>query len=257
MATRRKTKPRSRSKAKPAPEPVEDMLSAGVPAPARTSVPRDSARTSALMIRDFYASIPTAHWERVLGSLPSASAGGKLLALMHDPGFEKWSLETKCAEAGIEFPDLVRLVSEHALGTAIMNSAPHLDDVVEGIAGDAKTRFVVCELCLDLRDGDDDYTSIFVAHPRPTFEGEQLKVECPKCGGVGRTRRMGDPRARETFLKLHGGLEETSAPAVQLNQQFNFGSQHAGGVHRGQQLLEQGRRAASPQPTVTVEKTDG
>ncbi len=210
------------------------------------------------LIRELRASIPDDQWERVLQAQPVESAGGRLLAIMADTYMSSWSLERQCAEAGVKFQDLVRMVSDHSLGSALVASTRHVHEVVEGVAESAKSRMLVCELCLGLRDSEDGPTCITVMDPRyPKDAGVTLKLECPKCGGVGRVRKEGSPRAVETFLKLHGGLEESQGPVVNVNTQVNFGSQHASSVQRGQQLLEIGRqrRAAGEREPITVTAT--
>lgn len=214
-----------------------------------------SLRQSRVIIREFKESLPADQWQRVLEAQPADSPGGQLLAIMSDVKMRDWSLERQCAEAGLKIQDLVRMISDHSLGAALVASTRHVGEVVEGVAESAKSRMLVCELCLDLRDEPDESTYIVVAHPR---EPEKtLRVECPKCGGVGRVRKEGSPRAVETFLKLHGGLEEQQGPTVNVNTQVNFNSQHSMGVQRGQQLLEQGRlrRAASDRGPIVVTAT--
>lgn len=219
-------------------------------APAIEAMP--SARTQKGLISKFMGAIGTEQWDRILAPCAPASGGGKLFALMHDPQFDGWSLERLCLEAGLEFRDLVRLVSDHSLGTALMESSKHVAGVVEGLAADGTPIIVTCDLCLGLRaDGaaDDEPTIITVPHPR--VEGAKLDVPCPKCGGVGKVRHGGDARKAETFLRLHGALADEAGPGVVLNQQFNFGAAHAQGVHRGQQLLAEGRRM-----TITARRID-
>lgn len=227
-----------------------------VPRPPRPRVApsRDqlTPRSNKTLIRELRASIPDDQWARVLEAQPMDSPGGALLAIMSDVRMSKWSLERQCAEARIKFQDLVRMVSDHSLGSALVASTRHVHEVVEGVAESAKSRMLVCELCLDLRDEPDQPTYIVVAHPR--VPDTQLRVECPKCGGVGRVRKEGSPRAVETFLKLHGGLEEGQGPVVNVNTQLNFNSQHSMGVQRGQQLLEQGRLRRSTGAEVGAER---
>jgi hypothetical protein len=197
----------------------------------------------AIILRSVYEALPEAEWERVLESQPAGSAGERLLAMMTDPAFSAWGLERRCSKAGVEFRDLVRMVSEHSLGAAIIESAKHAPEIVSGIAEDAKTRSFVCDLCLNLRAEGADHTTIQVAHPRnPEI---MLEIECPKCGGTGRTTRGGDARARETYLKLHGGLEEAANTNVVVPIQMNFGAQHSVSVQRGQQLLAAGRNTSN------------
>jgi hypothetical protein len=219
------------------------------------TIGKPNVRSNRTLIRELRASIPDDQWERVLQAQPVDGPGGALLAIMSDPRMSGWSLERQCAEANLKFQDLVRMVSDHSLGSALVASTRHVHEVVEGVAESAKSRMLVCELCLGLRDDGDEYTSIVVAHPR--VPDQTLKLECPKCGGVGRVRKEGSPRAVETFLKLHGGLEEQQGPTVNVNTQLNFGSQHATGVQRGQQLLEQGRqrRSMAQNAPITVTAT--
>jgi hypothetical protein len=193
----------------------------------------------AQLIRRFMGSLPIDQWDQILATHEPTSKGGKLMALMHDPSFATWSLERLCAEAGVDFKDLVRMVSDHSLGKALIGSTPHIAAVIDGMAQDATSRLYVCDMCLDVRDESTGETYLVVPHPHNV--GESLRVQCPKCGGMGRVRRGGDARKAETFLKLHGALEEPAAGGVVLNQQFNFGAQHAHQVQRGQQLLAEGR----------------
>lgn len=219
---------------------------------------RSNERNSKTLIRELKASIPAEQWERVLQAQAIDSPGGKLLAIMSDPRMGAWTIERQCAEAGVKFQDLVRMVSDHSLGSALVASTRHVHEVVEGVAESAKTRMLVCKLCLGLRDTPEESSYIVVDHPREV--GEKLKIECPDCGGVGRVRRDGSPRAVETFLKLHGGLEESTGPTLNVNTQVNFNSQHSMGVQRGQQLLEMGRQrrleAASAPIAVTATRIE-
>lgn len=228
----------------PEPEPVAVALT-----PAVSSITAVAANSS---IPELWGALPADQWQRVLDTQPIDSPGGKLAAVRTDPRWRDLSLERQCAEAGVSAVELARMVSDLALSTALIASSKHIADVVNGVGESAKPLIVTCDLCLGLRDGDGQPTTIEVAHPRDA--AAKLKIDCPKCGGIGRTRRDANPRAVETFLKLHGGLEEQQGPAIQLNQQFNFGSQHAIGVHRGQELLERGRskRSAPSAATATV-----
>lgn len=233
------------------------------PNPARSrhsrakGVAKVSRTAGTQLIRAFYSSLPPEVWDRVLANQPVETPGGKLLAVMNDPAFARMSIERQCREAGItDMRDLAKLVSDHALSHAIIESARHTTEILEGLASDSKVQWLVCDLCLDLHpEGDPSVpTTIEVAHPR--VPDAKLEIECPKCGGVGRVRRSGDPRARETFLKLHGGLEEGPATNINVNTQVNMGGQHASGVHRGRQLLEMGRQSrpvsATPASVIDV-----
>lgn len=207
-------------------------------------------------IPELWEALPAAEWQRILDAQPMDSPGGKLVAVRTDPRWRDLSLERQCAEAGVSATELARMVSGVALSQALIASTKHIAAVVDGVGESAKPLVVTCDLCLGLRDGDGELTYIEVAHPRDP--AAKLKIDCPKCGGVGRTRRDANPRAVETFLKLHGGLEEQqNGPLLQLNQQFNFGAVHAGAVHRGQQLLEQGRsKRAGSVATATATAID-
>jgi hypothetical protein len=232
-------------------------VSAPIPAAVAEATTALAQVTAGRSLREIWDALPEREWARVFDMQPADSPGGKLAAVRTDPAMRTWTLERQCAEAGVSAVELQRMVSSVALGHAIIASSVHLGEVVEGVAHSAKAQLLTCELCLGLRDAGDELTTIEVAHPR--IEGAKLKLECPKCGGMGKVRRDASPRAVETFLKLHGGLLEEGGPVVQLNQQFNFGSTHAAGVHRGQQLLEAGRKrgssAAAHQAPITVTAT--
>ena len=196
--------------------------------------------TTARLIREFAHSVPSEQLERVLQTQPADSPGARLLAVRSDLVMCKWSLERQCAEAGVKWSELVKMTSDHELGKVLMESTRHIGEVVEGVAMSAKARMLVCDLCLNLRDDDQLVTTIEVAHPR--IPDTKLRIECPKCGGEGRVIKEGSPRAVETFVRLHGGLDDSQKGAVVVNTQVNFGAQHVGGVQRGQQLLEAGRQ---------------
>lgn len=245
-AAKRRTKPQSEPDTAPS---LPSM--ALVPSPRKPRGPNRgiTRRGKAVILREVYRALPEAEWERILESQPAGSAGERLLLMMTDPAYADWGLERRCSKAGVEFRDLVRMVSEHSLGAAIIESAKHAPEILGGIAEDAKSRSFVCDLCLGLMAEGVAFTTIQVAHPRDP--GVQLEIECPKCGGSGRTVRGGDARARETFLKLHGGLDETPNTNVMVPIQMNFGAQHSVSVSRGQQLLAEGRKTASSAPTTS------
>lgn len=208
------------------------------PAPAKPRSASGLIKTTArAVLRTFYEALEPGQWDRILATHPPASPAGKLLAINHDPQFADLSPESRCAEAGLEFKDLVRIVSEHALGTALMQSSSQIAEVVDGLAESAKARRVTCDLCVT--EG-----KLIVASPNDPER--KLEIDCPKCGGEGTVLKEGSPRATETFLKLHGGLEEAPQAVFNNAMQINFGSQHAAAVHRGQQLLESGRNRANP-----------
>lgn len=197
--------------------------------------------TERKLIRAFYDQMGGEFWDRVLGSYGDDTPAGRLLAVMHDPVFASLSIERQCREAGVSFRDLVAMVSDHSLGAALIETADRAREVVASIADDAVSREYLCDLCLGLIDDGDSHTSILVDHPRAL--GEKLKVECPKCGGTGRRRQSGDARARETFLKLHGGLVDAPVAVIDNRSQTNvFVTAHSQQVSRGQQLLEAGRK---------------
>ena len=147
------------------------------------------------------------------------------------------------------------MVSSHSLGAAIMESTIHAREVIDSIAEDAKTREVLCDLCLGIADDDTGTCYIVVDHPHGT--GEKLHVECPKCGGTGKRRQQGDARAREIYLKLHRQLDEGPLVAFNTNTQLNVFNNHSESVARGQQLLERGRQlaAGSPQKAISAPAT--
>lgn len=244
-ATKRRTKPEHQPVPEPEPEPELAPVAVTTPRVRRPRGPNRglTKRGAAVILRGVYDALPESEWERVLESQPEKSAGATLLAMMTDPQYAAWGLERRCAKAGVEFRDLVRMVSEHSLGAAIIASATQTHEVVAGITEDAKSRSFVCDLCLGLREDGDEETTIQVNHPRR--EGVLLKIQCPKCGGTGRTVRGGDARARETFLKLHGALDEAPNTNVMVPIQMNFGAQHSVSVQRGQQLLSAGRNMAN------------
>lgn len=242
---------------RPRGRPRKDASTDTSPDPQPAALALVESAVAGRTIAELWHALPAPEWQRILDAQPIDSPGGRLAAVRTDPRWRESSLERQCAEAGVSATELARMVSGVALSTALIASTKHLAAVVNGVGEGAKPLILTCDLCLGLRDAEDQPTTVEVAHPRDA--SQKLKISCPQCGGMGTRHRNADPRTVEMFLKLHGGLEEPQGPAIQLNQQFNFGSQHAMGVHRGQELLERGRRKgpaqSSPSQPVTVTAT--
>lgn len=217
-----------------------------------------STRGASLLLKGIWGALPAAQWERVLEAQPLDSAGGRMLTILHTQGKRKISIERACSEAGLKLPDLVRMASEHGLGAAIIDSIRHIPAVVEGLANASKPLIAVCDLCFDQPQPrkTSQPSTIEVPHPRPQTEGDKLTIPCPQCGGAGSVRREPDARAREAFIKLHGGLQEIAGPVVAVNTQFNFGGVHTASVQRGQQLLAAGRQAGQTGQTGQTVRTE-
>lgn len=147
---------------------------------------------------------------------PTPSKLALLLEGMEDPdtgihGLVRQSTITELMQAShVTFFDLLQLIAERQKAFSLAKSARHMDQVLEDIAEDAKSRTLRCRSC----DGG-------WIHPPADDNGDApAPVECDDCAGTGRIRKVGDLESRKLYFKAHGiGADEAlrNRPTTNIN----------------------------------------
>ena len=133
-----------------------------------------------------------------------------LASILMTPGRRNLSFAAACRESGVTLQQLNDLWRKHNLAVGMVKMATHLPKVMEDVAVDAQSTYVVCPRC----DGLGQITRAIRAKSGAVVETDTL---CPQCKGAREIRQPGDKSARDLTFKAVGLVKETPTVAIQQN----------------------------------------
>jgi|SRR5882672_4211437 len=153
----------------------------------------------------------------------------KMLVLLQDPIYgargdpgKQLSIGQMLMECHVTYFELMQVLAERykklhdakKCVAILRNAQETMDDVIDDVAEDARSRTVACKKCV--------HGWIFPE------DAEAEPVQCGACDGKGTIRKLGSPKALDLYFKMHG-LDEKSGTGVP-QQQINVNTNAQAGV---------------------------
>jgi hypothetical protein len=161
--------------------------------------------------------------QRALASSPDARFQAFLERVM-TPRFFRASLATIAKGCGIsllEFQEWWRKASAQWAIALAQNASP---EIVTDLIEDSRTKVDVCDRCdgigsvLAPANLDPEQVPGYRLVKQATPDTDAIYTRtCPRCGGKGQIRRIGDPHARDRLIEMAGLKNTPKAASVVVN----------------------------------------
>src|SRR5215472_13271022 len=162
-------------------------------------------------------SVPREEWLAALDASDNPQVNA-IARCMVDPSMSKFSLPTIARRCGVQYTQLLKLITQHRLDQGLLAMSAHVPQVLEDVAVDAKSQMVPCPACEG--KGQRVVATVTTTIDKKKVEEEHLSA-CYACEGTGKLRKAGDSDARKLMFDT---LKLTGQKAPLVAQQFNLGS---------------------------------
>jgi len=129
----------------------------------------------------------------------------RFLSIWQSPDGLKRSAASIAQTCGIRLDEFVKFYQNSAVQRGMVRMSEHLPQVLEDVAVDAKSKYVMCETC----GGEGEISD---------KKGKNERV-CPTCKGKGEVRKVGDSDSRKLVFESIG-LTGKRGPMVAIQQNF-------------------------------------
>ena len=146
------------------------------------------------LLRKIENDVGSHHWASIL-QWSSDPRARRLMEMMLDPAYQRFSMARLAERAGLKAMDLLDLFRRYHIAEAILIGCWHLPQVMEDTIEAALNKTDPCRRCDGLKTVD---------------EGRI----CPACNGAGQVLKPGDKDARRLFFELVGMLGRNRRPVV-------------------------------------------